>query len=129
MQSRLDAAVDAKPSKHDLPVPAPSRGTVSEDLAMLVNPYGLRLHAVEVIGCVDLVAYVAFEVPLASLAFRVRVVLLEVFGCPHDELELVRWLGHCKRIYNVVVEAVDGGEEDERLVVQVREDDALNLEW
>src|SRR5688572_17962315 len=86
VKTRFDATFDAKPSQHDLSVPVSSWCAISDDVASLVDPYRLRLEPVEVVGSMDLVAHIAFEVSLTLLSWTV---LRKVLGCPHDELEFV----------------------------------------
>jgi hypothetical protein len=125
VKTRFDATFDAKPSQHDLSVPVSSWCAISDDVASLVDPYRLRLEPVEVVGSMDLVAHIAFEVSLTLLSWTV---LRKVLGCPHDELEFVCRVSDGSRVHNTVIEPVHGREKDKRLVVEMREDYLLDAQ-
>lgn len=95
---------------------------------MDVDVDGQGLQHVKVLGRSHAEADVALKVArLVVVPLFAGAVLRKVFGGPHDELGLVCGIRHRPGIDGLMEVSVHGGQVDECLVVEVREDEPLEL--
>lgn len=95
---------------------------------MMVDVGELGLQSIEAVGRTHTETDVTLEIAWMVLGCLLSGPMLwEIFGCLHDELQLVEGVGQCLRINCVVVESVRRREEDEGLVVEAGKYHALEL--